>query len=238
MTDMQWGQVVLGQQAAMRERISSMAYRTDLGRDMVDDLLSDATLALLGKRGKAFDAKRGSVTVFCLMVTYQVVNDKIRSMARGGQYGAYCGFGNTQLNAETSDGAIPTRTKARSPERMENAPKGSETTQLLDKARNQDDDAGRSVRVSGRAFTDIDALVTRDSSSALIERNWLASARAQVVAVLPQLNADDRALWDSLADGSFDAATYARRAGLATATAHVRTNRLRAKVRSLLKAAA
>ncbi len=237
MTNGQWAQLVLTQQSVMRETIRRMAYRTDLGTDLVDDLLSDVNVALLGKRGKAFDAKRGTVAGYCKMVAYQVANDKIRAMLRGGQYsGAYSGFGNTQLNAETDAGDVPTHTKARTPERMENAPP-SDLSRLVNQV-TSDSCAGRSVRVSGRAFTDIPGMTVRDCSQAVIESDWLASARAQVAAVLPQLNDDERALWDSMADGSFDAATYAKHAGLATATAHVRANRLRAKVRNLLKVAA
>ena len=193
MTNTQWSQAVLGQQSAMRETIARMAYRTNLGTDLVDDLLSDVTVTLLGKRGQSFDGALGTVAGFCRMVAYQVANDKIRAMYRGGQFsGAYAGFGNAQLDADRDDNAPP-------------------------------------INIGVQAPTFVNELA---------DHQWLTNARAAVAAVLPQLSDSERMLWTELAAGTFDAADYATHHGIATATAHVRANRLRAKVRNLLKVAA
>ena len=68
------------------------------------------------------------------------------------------------------------------------------------------------------------------------ERQWSAQARAAVAAVLPQLTAQERELYTLLVSGDFNAATYAADQGVSPSTAHVRANRLRAKLAAKLAA--
>lgn len=80
--------------------------------------------------------------------------------------------------------------------------------------------------------------ITPTVAEDLAHAQWLANARKAVASVLPGLSDSERMLWDDLQAGTFNAAEYASRHGIATATAHVRANRLRAKVRKMLKVAA
>jgi DNA-directed RNA polymerase specialized sigma24 family protein len=50
------------------------------------------------------------------------------------------------------------------------------------------------------------------------------------------LSEQEQELYALLASGEFDAATYAEEQGISPATAHVRANRLRAKLRDKLAA--
>jgi RNA polymerase sigma factor (sigma-70 family) len=68
------------------------------------------------------------------------------------------------------------------------------------------------------------------------ERQWTEQARAEVAEVLSQLTEQERDLYALLASGDFDAATYAAEQGISHTTAHVRVNRLRAKIRAKLAA--
>lgn len=68
------------------------------------------------------------------------------------------------------------------------------------------------------------------------ESKWLREAQAQIAEVLPLLSTDDRALWELMIGGDFQPATWANDQGLTLATAYVRANRLRVKIRELLAA--
>lgn len=73
---------------------------------------------------------------------------------------------------------------------------------------------------------------------ALAERQWTAQAREAVAGVIHLLTEQERALFALLTSGTFNAATYAEAHGISTSTAHVRANRLRAKLRRLVAVAA
>lgn len=72
--------------------------------------------------------------------------------------------------------------------------------------------------------------------SIVADREWSTVARAAVAAVLPQLTEQERHLYGLLASGTFDAAAYAAEQGISPSTAHVRANRLRAKLGAKLAA--
>jgi hypothetical protein len=242
------GQMVLANMDAIEQGVRRAATPAKLGADVIADLISDAVLALLDKRGAAFDAERGSALVFCRMVGYQVATDRVRGMNRGGQFsGAYAGFGNASLDTSTADkGANMTEAM-----RGDKQGKSSIAPHLpanifggvppkkkgITHGKMSDWRASRAtytnvVRVSG---VSLDTLATTIADD-IAERDWLNKARAAVVAVLPKITIEDRELWDELVAGTWDAATYAEREGIATATAHVRANRLRAKIAGLLAA--
>lgn len=224
-------QMVVENTAAIEHGVRRITGPARLGPDITADLVSDAMLALL-ERGASYDPSKASPAAFCRMVAFQVALDKLRAMKRGGQFsGAYAGFGNAQLNAAPKDAdgnevAMEKRQTAavnphKAPTGAVSEWKGSE---------------GRAVRVGGSSL--LGQLGASNHADDYAERDWLNKARAAVAAVLPSLTGAERALWAELEAGTFDASEYAERAGIATATAHVRANRLRAKVRDLLKAAA
>ena len=241
-------QMVLANMDAIEQGVRRAANPAGLGVDVIADLISDAVLALLDKRGAAFDAERGSALVFCRMVGYQVALDRVRGMNRGGQFsGAYAGFGNASLDTNTADKAanmteamrgdkagrssivphLPANIFGGVPPKKSGIKHGEQSNWRA--SRKQYTNA---VRVKG---VSLDTLATTIADD-IADRDWFNKARAAVAEVLPGLTASERELWDELAAGTWDAATYAEREGIATATAHVRANRLRAKVAGLLAA--
>jgi DNA-directed RNA polymerase specialized sigma24 family protein len=217
--------MVLANAAAIRDGVRQITLKAKLGKDITADLIGDATLALLDKRGAAFDPSKGNASKFCQMVAYQVARDAVRSMNRGGQFsGAYTGFGNAQIDAYTADGQAMKRTPARS---MHTERSG---------ACDQPDDRGMSVKVGGLAYELVAGVTEARPVDTLAD--WTIDAREAIRGVLSSLTADEQALWAAMQSGTYDAATYAAEHGIATATAHVRTNRLRKKLRGLLKDAA
>ncbi len=102
--------------------------------------------------------------------------------------------------------------------------------------------------LTGFGNTSLDADTDDDSSpvqlvdggqspdTMVAERQWTATARAAVAAVLPQLTEQERHLYGLLVSGSFDAGAYAVEQGISPSTAHVRANRLRAKLAAKLAA--
>ena len=222
MTDTSTAQMVLANADAIDHGVRRITGPARLGEDVTADIVADVTLALLDKRGAAFDPTRGNPAAFCRMVAYQVALDKLRAMNRGGQFsGAYAGFGNAQLDVKRGD--APPITSA--PAADAHTPKmGADAT----------DSPGRAVRVKGAAFNTCAPTFVAE----LEDHQWLTEARNAVAAVLPSLTDSERMLWDELAAGTFAAADYAERHGITVSTAHVRANRLRARVRDLLKVAA
>lgn len=186
-------QLLLDNMDAIRHGVSRVAKAARLSPVDVEDLVGDTVLKLLDGRLDMFDASKGSAKVFFRTVAWRVAADRVRAMNRGGQFSGYLtGFGNTALDADTSD--------------------DTPAVQL--------------------------ASATPSPESAVAEREWSEVARAAVAEVLPSLTDGERELYAQLAAGTFDAATYARSNGLSTSTAHVRANRLRAKIRRLLRRAA
>jgi hypothetical protein len=241
-------QMVLANMDAIEQGVRRAANPAGLGVDVIADLISDAVLALLDKRGAAFDAERGSALVFCRMVSYQVALDRVRAMNRGGQIsGAYSGFGNASLDTGGGDKEanmteamrgdkagrssiaphLPADIFGGVPPRKKGVRHGEQSNWRASRERYTN-----VVRVSGVALDTLATTIADD----IAERDWFNKARAAVVEVLPSLTASERELWDELAAGTWDAATYGEREGIATATAHVRANRLRAKVAGLLAA--
>jgi DNA-directed RNA polymerase specialized sigma24 family protein len=224
MTQDQISQMILDNADAIRAGVVRVA--SQLAEDVIADLVADATLALLDTRGASFDATRGNAATFCRMVAYQFTTDRVRAMKRGGQFsGAYAGFGNADLDAGNElaegEGGDVRRASARD---MHKAPIGADAAES----------PANCVRVSGMAIQP----VQESPADVIADRDWNAKARAIVAGVLPSLSAEDQALWAELASGDWDAAEYGARVGIATATAHVRANRLRAKVRGLVAQAA
>jgi len=217
-------QMVLANMDAIEQGVRRAAGPARLGKDVIADLISDATLALLDTRGAAFDAERGSALIFCRMVAYQVATDRVRAMNRGGQFsGAYAGFGNATLDMQASgedDQQAARKAKARN------------THRDIEGACDAPDTRGNAVRVSGVALDSL-ANTTADD---IADRDWLNKARAAVAEVLPMLTDAEQSLWAEMSAGTWDATEYAERENIAPATAHVRANRLRAKVAGLLAA--
>lgn len=215
-------QMILDNADALLHGVRRITGPARLGADVTADIVADAQLALLDGRGAKFDATRANAAAFCRMVGYQVALDKLRAMSRGGQFsGAYAGFGNAQLDADRADDAPPIRS---APAADAHSPKAGAVAGHADMT-------GRAVRVKGASF----GIGGADFADELERAHELAAMRSAVAEVLPMLTADELALWNELAAGTFEAASYAGRHGLATATAHVRANRLRAKVSGLLR---
>lgn len=225
MTQDMISQMVLDNADAIRQGVGRVCARANLGADVHADIVADATLALLDKRGASFDPARASAAVFCRMVAYQVAVDKLRAMNRGGQFsGAYQGFGNANFDMGHGDKAADAGTFNYAPAQDPHRPKvGADSTE----------DTGRAVRVTGQA---LDLLGPNSHANEVADRLWLEDARSAVATVLPELSADESELWELLSSGSFEPATYAAEHGITTATAYVRANRLRAKMRELLAA--
>lgn len=220
-------QMVLAHADAIEHGVKRITGPARLGADVTADIVADVMLALLDGRGAKFDPSRGNAKVFCRMVAYQIALDKLRAMNRGGQFsGAYAGFGNAQLDADRGDDAPPPINSA--PAADVHKPKAGAVADA------GPDTAGRAVRVNGASF----GIAAPTFADELADHEWLTDARNAVAAVMPLLTDSERMLWAELTAGTFNAADYADRHGLATATAHVRANRLRAKVRDLLKEAA
>jgi DNA-directed RNA polymerase specialized sigma24 family protein len=98
MNQEQIAQMVLENMGAIRQGVGRVTQ--SLGLDVHADLVSDAILAILEKRGASFDPSKGSAAVFCRMVSYQIALDRFRAMKRGGQFsGAYSGIGNRELDS-------------------------------------------------------------------------------------------------------------------------------------------
>ena len=185
-------QMVLDNSEAIRQGVGRITGPARLGHDVHADLVADATLALLDKRGASYDPSKASGAAFCRMIGYQTALDKLRAMKRGGQFsGAYAGFGNAELDAPAKD------------------------------AEGQDPRKAHAVVLASPA-----------SSSA-----WVDSALATIAEVLPVLTDSERALYALMMEG-LDVEAYATAEGVTVATAYVRANRLRAKLRELLAKAA
>jgi hypothetical protein len=218
-------QEILDNASALMHGVKRITGPARLGADITEDIFADAQLALLDGRAEKFDSSRATAAAFCRMVGYQVALDKLRAMSRGGQFsGAYAGFGNAQLDADRGDDAPP----------INSAPAADVHKPKAGAVQDHSDTTGRAVRVNGASF----GVASPTFADELVRADELAAMRAAVAEVLPLLSADELALWHELADGSFAAASYAERHGIAAATAHVRANRLRAKVSQLLRVAA
>ena len=224
----QVAQLVLANAAAIEHGVKRVTGPAKLGAAVTADMIGDVTLALLDRRGASYDESRTTPAAFCRMVAWQIALDKVRSMNRGGQFGgAYSGFGNAQLDANNAGDERD--------ERGVRTAAARSTHSTREGAVGGKDERGMAVRVKGASLD----FTGGETPAAIAERNdWNAKARAAVAEVLPLLSDDERALWAELAAGEFSAADYAQRNGIATATAHVRANRLRSKVRDMLKAAA
>jgi DNA-directed RNA polymerase specialized sigma24 family protein len=143
-------------------------------------------------------------------------------MNRGGQFsGAYGGFGNANFDKEGD-----------APEHGIFSSAPARDTHVAKVGANPES-TGLAVRVKGQA---LDLLGPESCAAEVEERQWLEQARAEVAEVLPELSESELELWALLADGSYDAASYAAQQGITVATAYVRANRLRAKMRDLLAA--
>ncbi len=218
-------QMIIDNADAILHGVRRITGPARLAADVTADIVADAQLALLDGRGAKFDATRANAAAFCRMVGYQVALDKLRAMTRGGQFsGAYAGFGNAQLDADRAFDAPPLRS----------APAANTYKPKAGAVDGHEDTRGNAVRVGGASF----GVASAAFADELERHDELKAMRAAVAEVLPMLSADELALWNELAAGTFNAADYAGRHGLATATAHVRANRLRAKVSSLLREAA
>jgi len=211
----------------VRSFLAACSGQIVLGEDVCNDLVADATLALLDTRGAAFDPTRGSAEVFCRMVAYQVTRDRVRSMNRGGQFsGAYSGFGNTQLDARNGTRA------EKDDQGVRRTPAGNmhaERTGACD----QPDPQGRCVRILGTPTVAIGG--TTEIAPTVAQADWNIEARAAIAPALAQLTTHERTLWDSLAADTFSAPEYAKRYRCAVATAYVHATRLRAKMRKLVR---
>ena len=220
-------QMVLTNSDAIAQGVGRITTRANLGADVHADLVADATLALLDKKGQAFDPIKGTASGFCRMVAYQVALDMLRAMNRGGQFsGAYAGFGNADLNApqDGQEGEVcpANHAPARSPhETKEGAVAGHVEA------------SERAVRVKG---VSLDRLGPGTFVNEIAERQWLADARAAVAEVLPELTDWEQELWALMSYDAFEPVSYAAENGITPATAYVRVNRLRAKMRKLLAA--
>ena len=220
-------QMVLTNSDAIAQGVGRITSRANLGADVHADLVADATLALLDNRGRSFDPIRGTPAGFCRMVAYQVALDMLRAMNRGGQFsGAYAGFGNADLNApqdgQEGEASPANHAPARNPhETKEGAVAGHVEA------------SERAVRVKG---VSLDRLGPDSFVNELAERQWLADARAVVAEVLPELTDWEQDLWALMSYDAFEPVSYAADNGITLATAYVRMNRLRAKMRKLLAA--
>ena len=226
-------QMVLDNQDAIKQGVGRVAARARLAPDVAADLVSDVNLALLDRRGKSFDPERASAFVFCRMIAWQLANDKLRAMARGGQFsGAYAGFGNAELDA----------------------PEGLQAFEA------SDDYDPNTMGVDRLLVLELDAEADKEDSkdTAISPRHeqpdeqlWVTEARAAVEAIMHRLTDTERHLWRLMTstgnDGRhqyhgvnfgsvFDTVEYAKDQGIALATAYVRVTRLRAKVRELVAA--
>ena len=218
-------QLLLDNMDSIEQGVRRVAKAAQLSQIDVQDLVSDAVVKLLDGRLEMFDPNKGSAATFFRTVAWRVAADRLAAMNRGGQFSGYLpGFGNAALDKDTdaADGAdAPVRRgQARSAHKDALGAADAQPEQ------------GRAVRVKGVA---IDQSVDSCEDD-LAERQWAEQARAAVAEVLPELSESDRELYALLASGEFDAATYAAEQGISTATAHVRANRLRAKLRAKLAA--
>jgi DNA-directed RNA polymerase specialized sigma24 family protein len=211
----------------VRSALAACYGQIILGEDVCQDLVADATLALLDSRGAAFDPARGTPKVFCRMVAYQVARDKVRSMNRGGQFsGAYSGFGNVQLNANNVG------KEEKDDQGVRRTPAGNMHAERSG-ACDQPDPQGRCVRILGKRTDNLGGVT--EIAETVAQADWTLEARAAIAPALAQLTTHERLLWDSLAADTFSAPEYARRYHCATATAYVHATRLRAKMRKLVR---
>ena len=219
---MQNHQLLLDNMSAIEHGVKRAASVAKLSKVDVADLVQDVCVKLLDGRLDSFDPEKGSATVFFRTCAWRVATDAVRALNRGGQFSGYLsGFGNAALDAERSEGQAP---MTHAPARSTHAAKAG--------AVGAADDTGRAVRVSGRRIFD------NTTVDVVAERQWSAQAREAVAGVLPGLTSQERDLYALLASGDFDAATYAAEHGISASTAHVRANRLRSKLRDLLRSAA
>jgi len=219
-------QLLLDNMDSIEQGVRRVAKAAQLSSIDVQDLVSDTVVKLLDGRLEMFDPSKGSAAVFFRTVAWRVAADRLAAMNRGGQFSGYLsGFGNVALDkdVDVADGAdAPVqRGQARSTHK-----------DALGAADAQPKQLGRAVRVKGVAVSQsVDSC-----ENELAERQWAEQARAAVAAVLPTLSEQERELYALLAADEFDAATYAAEQGISPATAHVRANRLRAKLRAKLAA--
>ena len=211
-------QLVLDHQDAIKQGVGRIVSRARLAPDVAADLVSDVNLAILDKRGEAFDSTRASAFVFCRMIAWQVANDKLRSMARsGGQFGAYSGFGNAEMDA----------------------PDGREIFEASDDYDPNTIAVDRLLALDLAIETDKEDSKDTATSAPLAQPDemlWVTEARAAIEAILHRLTDTEINLWRLMGSGTFDSEAYAANKGIAVATAYVRANRLRAKIRELLAA--
>ena len=206
--------------------VRRIAKAAGLSNIDVKDLMSDTVLKLLDGRLEMFDPNKGSAAVFFRTVAWRVAADRLAAMNRGGQFSGYLsGFGNSPLDKD-----LDAADNADAP--VERGPARSMHKDALGAADAQPEQAGRPVRVKGVPIRQ----VANSCESELAERQWTEQARAAVAEVLPMLSEQEQELYALLASGEFDAATYAEEQGISPATAHVRANRLRAKLRDKLAA--
>lgn len=219
-------QMVLANADAISQGVGRITGRANLGADVHADIVADATLALLDKKGRSFDPTKGNPAGFCRMVAYQVALDMLRAMSRGGQFsGAYAGFANANLDASAGGDGEQAQANHAPARNTHEAKEGV--------VKGHDDSSGRAVRVKG---VSLDALGPASFVNELAERQWLADARAAVADVLPELSDWERELWALMSADTFEPASYAEERGITLATAYVRATRLRAKMRDLLAA--
>jgi RNA polymerase sigma factor (sigma-70 family) len=214
-------QLLLANMDSIEAGVRRAGSRVRLSEVDVQDLISDAVAKLLEGGLSTFDPNKGSASTFFRTVAWRVTADAMRAMGRGGQFSGYLGgIGNTVMQGgnDRDDGMGDVQ---RAPARSTHAePLGAAPAKQ-----------GLAVKVRGEA---IERGVSIED--AVAERQWTEQARDAVAEVLPSLSDTERALYALLASGEFDAATYAAEQGISTATAHVRANRLRAKLREKLAA--
>ena len=214
-------QLLLENMDSIEAGVRRAGSRVRLSEVDVQDLISDAVTKLLGGGLSTFDPDKGSASTFFRTVAWRVTADAMRAMGRGGQFSGYLsGIGNTAMQGD-SDRHDGMGDAQRAPARSTHAaPLGAAPEKQ-----------GRAVRVTGQQIDKGDSF-----GDAVAERQWTEQARDAVAVVLPSLSDTERALYALLASGEFDAATYGAEQGISTATAHVRANRLRAKLRTKLAA--
>jgi RNA polymerase sigma factor (sigma-70 family) len=216
-------QLILDNMGAIENGVRRAGSRCRLSEVDVQDLTADAVLKLLDGAVDSFDPDKGSASTFFRVVAWRATADALRRMGRGGQRGYIGGLGNTSLDTDAStylqSKGLSPMSGARSMHRAPVGPVDQQTEQ------------GRAVRVKGQA---IDSGV--EFTAGIADRQWTEQARAAVAAVLPGLTEQERELYGLMVSGDFDAGAYAAEHGVSASTAHVRANRLRAKLRAKLAA--
>jgi RNA polymerase sigma factor (sigma-70 family) len=214
-------QLILDNMPAIKRGVERVTASARLSKTDVADLIQDAYMKLLDGRMDSFDPAKGNVATFVGMVAWQVARDAVRSMNRGGQFSGYMsGYKNANIDApDPAEDQPVRRSGART---MHRSPVGAVTDQP---------ESGRAVLVSG-----VKIEVGTCFDTEVIERQWTEQARGAVAEVLAGLTEQEQELYSLMASGDFDAATYAAEHGISPSTAHVRANRLRAKLRAKLAA--